>query len=408
MSEQDLNVIGILIATWIIYASFYLCRVNFSIALPLINLELGIPHSQLGAIASGFFIIYATGQILNGYLSMKFKPQKMVLIGVIGSGIMTILFSLNKNFTSLLLIWMLNGYFQSLGWPTLVKVVAIISRGKKLGVLFGLFNTSWAIGHAISWLFTGIVVSSMNWRNGFTLNGLLFLAIAIPASIYLIERMKELNGKHTSTRNELKKNIKRETIGMHVKLIFLLATSFFIIDSIRYGLTVYLPAYIFSIEKSTLSSTFIALTFPITGSLGMITTGIISDKIKIEKKTLFVLTMSLTTMILTYSFPFIYQSNREIGIIALIILSALLYSIESQITAVIPIKIVGEKHSSITAGIINSIGAIGAFTSSIISGFLVDIYSFIEVFKFWSYIQIPLIPLLMIAYLVVKNLATLK
>ncbi|RLE51564.1 MAG: hypothetical protein DRJ20_01900 [Candidatus Methanomethylicota archaeon] len=171
----------------------------------------------------------------------------------------------------------------------------------------------------------------------------------------------------------------------------------------RYGLTVYLPSYIFSIEKATFNSTLISIVFPIAGSVGMLITGFASDKFRVEKKTLLVLGMSFATMTLIYMFPLTFQLNRLYGIVVLVVLSALLYAIESQITVIIPVEVVGEKHSSIAAGLINSIGALGAFTSSIISGIIIDIYGFIEVFRFWSYIQIPLILLLSIAYLSMRR-----
>jgi len=396
-----LNVFGVLAAAWIIYASFYLCRVNFSIALPLIHLGLDVSHSQLGIIASGFFIVYAVGQILNGYLSAKFEPQKLVVIGIIGSSIVNVLFGLSGNFTLLLVLWMLNGYFQSLGWPTLVRVVSIIAEGR-LGASFGLFNTSWAIGHVISWLLTGAIISGMDWRCGFTLNGLLFLAMGVPAALYLISKMGRSSGGALENFTN-RRDIGKSGFELHFKMITLMALSFFIVDSIRYGLTVYLPSYIFSIEKATFNSTLISIVFPIAGSVGMLITGFASDKFRVEKKTLLVLGMSFATMTLIYMFPLTFQLNRLYGIVVLVVLSALLYAIESQITVIIPVEVVGEKHSSIAAGLINSIGALGAFTSSIISGIIIDIYGFIEVFRFWSYIQIPLILLLSIAYLSMRR-----
>jgi OPA family glycerol-3-phosphate transporter-like MFS transporter len=51
----------IFIVLWITYGAFYLCRVNFSIAIPGIMKEFGWSKTQLGAIGTALFWAYAAG-----------------------------------------------------------------------------------------------------------------------------------------------------------------------------------------------------------------------------------------------------------------------------------------------------------------------------------------------------------
>ena len=63
---------------WITYATFYLCRVNFSVAIPGMMNELGFSKTALGLVGSTLFTTYAIGQFVNGQLSDKFGGRKLI------------------------------------------------------------------------------------------------------------------------------------------------------------------------------------------------------------------------------------------------------------------------------------------------------------------------------------------
>ena len=65
---------------WITYASFYLGRVNISIALPGISNEFGLSKTDLGIVLTALFFAYAFGQFINGQLGDKFNSRKIITI----------------------------------------------------------------------------------------------------------------------------------------------------------------------------------------------------------------------------------------------------------------------------------------------------------------------------------------
>ena len=67
---------------WLSYASFYLCRVNIAVALPLIQVDLGWARSAVGAIGSVFLWVYAIGQLvlLGGSLDDLENPNRSLAI----------------------------------------------------------------------------------------------------------------------------------------------------------------------------------------------------------------------------------------------------------------------------------------------------------------------------------------
>jgi OPA family glycerol-3-phosphate transporter-like MFS transporter len=115
----------IFISLWITYASFYLCRVNMSVALPGIMEEYGLSKTSMGIVLSAIFFMYAIGQFVNGQLGDKFGARKLISLGILCSAFLNIIFAFLPGVVSAMaFIWGLNGYFQAMGWSPSVKTIA--------------------------------------------------------------------------------------------------------------------------------------------------------------------------------------------------------------------------------------------------------------------------------------------
>jgi OPA family sugar phosphate sensor protein UhpC-like MFS transporter len=63
---------------WLTYAGFYLCRKNFSIAMPLLSGDLGCTKDDFAIVLFLYSLFYALGQFYNGFLSDRFGPRLIV------------------------------------------------------------------------------------------------------------------------------------------------------------------------------------------------------------------------------------------------------------------------------------------------------------------------------------------
>ena len=64
----------IVVMGWVTYASFYLGRVNLSIAIPDLRENLSLSSQDIGLLGSGFFLSYAFGQLITGHLGDRISP----------------------------------------------------------------------------------------------------------------------------------------------------------------------------------------------------------------------------------------------------------------------------------------------------------------------------------------------
>ncbi|RLF19616.1 MAG: hypothetical protein DRZ82_05065 [Thermoprotei archaeon] len=397
-----MNYIKIIIIAWIIYASFYLCRVNYPISIPFINSDLGITFTSLGLIASAFFASYSIGQVINGYLGVRYRPWRLLILGIVGSSITTLLFGFSASPSTFLILWLINGYFQSIGWPILVKVIATVLTHENMSKGYGIFNTSWALGHALSWLFTGLIIDHYGWRWGFIINGVIFPAVNIPLVLDLM--------RHISPLETAKSDINRHrdefnciTSGKHVIALLILALVYLVMYAVRYALVMYLPSYVHHVERHISTFLLTIVLFPISGSLGMVSLGFLFNRVAMHKRIILMIIMNIAVAILLSIFPLCYEESRLLGLLILMLLSSLLYGLESQVVSTMPVTLIGRKYSSLAVGIIDSAGSIGAFISSLVSGMIIDSSGFNIMLRFWSYVEMILPALLLTLMLIIRR-----
>ena len=146
----------IFIFAWIGYALFYFCRANFSIAIPQIIEEFGFTKTELGAVGSALFFAYAIGQVVNGQLGDLIGARRLVTIGIVVSSLSNFIFGfLGSSLISMVLVWGVNGYFQSMGWSPNVKLIGNWFPMKERGKIMGFYGSCYQIGNAVSWLLSG-------------------------------------------------------------------------------------------------------------------------------------------------------------------------------------------------------------------------------------------------------------
>src|SRR5574340_963556 len=116
----------IFIVLWITYGAFYLCRVNFSIAIPGIMKETGWSKTQLGAVGTALFWAYAVGQFVHGQLVERFSAKHYLFIAIMLSALMNLLIgpAVGLGILAVGVIWCLNGFFQAGGWSNCIKTLS--------------------------------------------------------------------------------------------------------------------------------------------------------------------------------------------------------------------------------------------------------------------------------------------
>ncbi|MEM7343188.1 MAG: MFS transporter [Chloroflexota bacterium] len=166
------TVVGI---AWMTYAAYYLGRVNLAVAIPDMTVDLALSKSQIGLISTVFIFSYSLGTLLNVWLGDRLNLRRFVAVGLIGSGVLTILFGSLSAWRVLLFVWIIGGYFQAMGWGPILRTLANWLTPAQRQKVSGFFGSSFAAGSAITWLLTGWLVVNFGWRMAFWIPGILMI-----------------------------------------------------------------------------------------------------------------------------------------------------------------------------------------------------------------------------------------
>ena len=158
----------------------YLDRGNLSTAASLIQDELRLSNTQMGWLLSSFFWSYAPAQLLSGWLAHRFQVRHVLVLGLAGWSLATVLSGLASGFVGLFVLRLLLGIGESTFYPCNAKLLAEGAPEHRRGAANGFVVTGQALGPAIGTLFAGKLMALFGWRAVFVGLGLLSLLWVLP------------------------------------------------------------------------------------------------------------------------------------------------------------------------------------------------------------------------------------
>ena len=168
----------VLIFSIIGYATFYFVRKNFSVVQPIIGKDLGISKQGLGLILTLHGVVYGISKFLNGFLADRANACVFMATALIASALLNIWFGLSSTLVVLIVIWMLNGWFQGMGFPPCARLMTNWFPPKQLATKFSIWNSSHNIGSILIVLLCGFLVVD-GWRLCFFVPAAIALVVAI-------------------------------------------------------------------------------------------------------------------------------------------------------------------------------------------------------------------------------------
>lgn len=153
----------------------YIDRGNLATAAPLIEHELGLSKTQLGALLSAFFWTYVACMALSGWLAERYGARRVLAIGVTIWSVATLLTGFAGSLATLLLLRWLLGVGESTAFPSSSKILAAEVPRQQLGLANGVFSFGYLMGPAVGTLLGGLLMARYGWRASFWLFGCLSL-----------------------------------------------------------------------------------------------------------------------------------------------------------------------------------------------------------------------------------------
>ena len=109
----------------------------------------GISTAQLGLFLTAHDLLYGVAKFGNGVLADRSNPRYFMAAGLLLSALCNLAFGLSSGLALLGLWWLINGWFQGMGFPPCARVLSHWVGERERGVVWGIWNSSHQVGAAL-------------------------------------------------------------------------------------------------------------------------------------------------------------------------------------------------------------------------------------------------------------------
>ena len=269
------------------YALFYFVRKNLSIAMPEMQADLGITKTDLGLFLTLHGLLYGVSKFVNGFIGDRVNARYFMVVGLVLSAVCNLVFGFSSAVLVFGVVWMLNGWFQGMGFPPCARLLTHWIPPHQLATKMSVWNTSHSVGAGLVVIVCGYIVT-MGWRWCFyipsviALVGAVFLWIGLrdtPKSVGLpeLQQKGEQDAVQKETSGEFKKFVRKQVFGN--PYIWVLALANFFVYTVRYAVLDWGPTLLGEWKGISIHHAgWMVAAFEISGIIGMLVAGWVTDR----------------------------------------------------------------------------------------------------------------------------------
>lgn len=417
---------GVFLAATIGYGLFYVCRLSFNVVKkPIVDAGF-LNETELGIIGSSLFFSYAIGKFVNGFMADRVNVRYLMAGGLLIATIVNLLLGFAVPFWAFVVLWGLNGWFQSVGGPCSVISLNRWFPDNQRGTVYGFWSASHNIGEAATYVITALVVTHLGWQYGFfsaaclgALGVVLILLFLKPnpdkelreAVLGAVETKDDTAQSETA---EEKVSVKKKQVEvLKNPLIWTLALSSAFMYICRYAVNSW-GVYYLEAEKgyTILEAGSLISISAICGVVGTIFSGWITDKFfKSERYTpacIFSLLNALSLVLFLYS-----KGSFTLDVVSMVLFGISIGVLICFLGGLMATDIAPKEATGAALGVIGVASYIGAGVQDILSGYLIDskkmivdginVYDFSHIRSFWLLAAAVSLTLLIVIWAKTRN-----
>lgn len=342
----------------LVYFTSYVTRLNLSAIVQEVINSTGYSKTSFSFVLVALSITYGVGQVVNGIIGDKVKPQLVILIGLTFATITNFIFPFfSFSITILTILWAINGFAQAMMWPPLVRImVNTFDEETYNKVVIKVINSAY-VGTILIYLVSPLIISILNWK-------FVFFFSSICGVLALIIWSITYNKINITSKEEKEIN---KSFSFPKEALFPIA---FIIVAIilqgmlREGITTWTPSYLVEIfNYSEETSIFFTVALAILSIVATLIVGYIYRKFINNEVMLATFVFSLG-VILLFVLYFTYDLNSILSISLIAIIMGCIHGVNLCLISFVPKRFKKYGNISTISGVINSFTYVGAALST--------------------------------------------
>jgi sugar phosphate permease len=360
------------------YASYYFCRADLAVAMPMLAEELkhsgmsaDVAMIRLGSMVSFGVVAYALGKLLLAGLGDVWGGRRSFLTGLSGAIAFTMLFTFAGGLPLFTLAWIGNRLVQSVGWAGLVKVCSQWFSYRAYGSVVGILSLSFLIGDAVAreWM-AMLIAKGYGWR------ALFYLAAAVSgvvfaANLLFLKEKRTARGFSEPQANPL--NLFEEGVessgGVAALLLpFAKNAGFWLVCFLSLGTTIvretfnsWTPTYLHKFFGYSASvSAGASAVFPALGAVSVIVAGIAGDRLGVRGRSIILFFgMLMTTLGLGLMTALTADAKGMLPLILIGLVGFGLLGPYSYLAGAMALDFGGKQGGATSSGLIDGVGYLG-------------------------------------------------
>lgn len=370
-----------LVLTFIGYAVFYFVRKNIPVALPAMQRQLGVSRANLGLYLTLHDLLYGVSKFANGVLGDRVNARYFMATGLALSALTNVVFGSSTGLYILGAVWMLNGWFQGMGFPPCARVLSHWFSPRERGTKWGLWNTSHQVGAAGILVLAGYAIDRFgSWRAAFLLPAAIALGVSAMLAVMLrdtpgslgLPPVEQYTGEAPRTAHapaephspaEYRRVLREKVFGN--PYIWLICVGNFFVYVARYAVLNWAPSYLQQARGvSVRGAGWMTAGFEVAGLVGSLAAGVATDRFLRGRRAPVCVAYMLAAIVLIYLFWRVPPGNT---VSAAALLAAIGFAVYGPqfLVGVMTADLVPKNAAAAAIGLTGIFG----YTSGVISGY---------------------------------------
>ncbi len=410
----------------LMYSFFYMTRYNFSAVAPSLQEIFGWTKSDLGIFETLLPLVYGLSVVINAPLADRFGGRKAFLFGAVGVIIMNLLFgafallvqspamwaadgskvmaaapvfSIGGSPTDMAwlmaIIWAINGYFQSFGALSIVKINAQWFHLRERGTFGAIFGVLIRFGLILSFSGAPLIVAYLPWQWAFWIPAGFVFILFLCNLFFVVDTPEEAGygnldtgdatvgkeGEVVRVRDVVKKIATSPTM-------WLIAVASMMIGLVRRSVVdAWWPVYfneVHGVAKTDLWPQLAAWGIAILGIIGGFAFGISSDRIYKGRRAPVVVFgfVGMAAALLLFYLSDAMGFGPVGAVVSLVILSFFVNGAHGMIGGAASMDFGGKKGAATAAGLFDGMQYLAAAVTGTAVGAITENYGW-QVWKLW-------------------------
>ena len=346
-----------------VYFASYVTRINFAAIIQEIVTDLGYEKTALSIVLVVLSITYGVGQIINGWLGDRIKPENLILYGLCIATGMNLLFPLASSSVALMsILWGINGFAQAMMWPPIVKI--LVSTADSDMYNYSVVRISWgsSFGTILVYITAPLIISLIGWETVFYASAIVG---GLTSAIWFFSRSRinYIEEEPQTVKPEKRKEkftFPREALSS----ILLIAIAIILQGMLRDGISSWMPTYLSEVfDLGNETSILLTVSLAVFSIISFSVSGGLYKKF-FENEVLLgglIFALSAVAALLLY---LLFDCGIVVSVVMMMVINGCMHGINLMLITHVPKRFKKYGNISTVSGLINSCTYIGAAIST--------------------------------------------